>query len=68
MVDGRFVVFDLGSTGGTFVNGERIQQRALFRGDVLSLAGVELIFGQEELEEDETRPMKKPGNSMEPFS
>ena len=68
MVDGRFVVFDLGSTGGTFVNGQRIQQRVLFRGDVLSLAGVELIFGQDELEEDETRPMKKPGSSMEPFA
>lgn len=68
MVDGRFVVFDLGSTGGTFVNGQRVQQRVLFRGDVLSLAGVELIFGQEEEEEDETRPMKKPGFSAEPFA
>ncbi|NJN44671.1 MAG: DUF3662 domain-containing protein [Anaerolineae bacterium] len=58
MVDGRYVVFDLGSTGGTFVNGERIQQRVLFRGDVLSLAGVDLIFGQDEIEEDETKPMK----------
>jgi hypothetical protein len=68
MVDGRFVVFDLGSTGGTFINGERIQQRVLFRGDVLSLAGVELIFGQDEIEEDETKPMKKSGGSAEPFA
>ncbi|NUM45779.1 MAG: DUF3662 domain-containing protein [Anaerolineales bacterium] len=68
MVDGRFVVFDLGSTGGTFVNGQRVQQRVLFRGDVLSLAGVELIFGQDEDEVEETRPMQKPGFSAEPFS
>lgn len=67
MVDGRFVVFDLGSTAGTFVNGQRIQQHVLVRGDVLSLAGVDIIFGQEELEEDETRPMKKSGISSEPF-
>lgn len=68
MVDGRFVVFDLGSTGGTFVNGQRIQQRVLFRGDVLSLAGVDLIFGQDEEEDEETRPMRKPGISAEPFA
>ena len=68
MVDGRFVVFDLGSTAGTFVNGQRVQQCVLFRGDVLSLAGVDLIFGQDELEEDETRPMKKSGISSEPFA
>lgn len=68
MVDGRFVVFDLGSTGGTFVNGQRVQQRALFRGDVLSLAGVELIFGQDEEEVEETRPMQKPGLPAEPFA
>ncbi len=68
MVDSRFVVFDLGSTGGTFVNGQRVQQRVLFRGDVLSLAGVELIFGQDEEEDDETRPMKRPGVSAEPFA
>lgn len=68
MVDGRFVVFDLGSTGGTFVNGQRVQQRVLFRGDVISLAGVELIFGQDEEEVEETRPMQKPGPSAEPFA
>jgi hypothetical protein len=68
MVDGRFVVFDLGSTGGTLVNGQRVQQRVLFRGDVLSLAGVELIFGQEEEEAEETRPMHKPGTPPEAFA
>ena len=43
----RFVLFDLNSSGGTFVNGERIDQSVLYPGDVISLAGVSLIFGQD---------------------
>jgi pSer/pThr/pTyr-binding forkhead associated (FHA) protein len=43
----RFVVFDLNSTGGIYVNGDRINQCVLYPGDVISLAGVTLIFGQD---------------------
>jgi len=43
----RFVLFDLNSSGGTFVNGERTNQSVLYPGDVISLAGVTLIFGQD---------------------
>jgi hypothetical protein len=46
-IKGRFVVFDLNSTGGTFVNGQRASQSVLYPGDVISLAGVTLIFGQD---------------------
>ncbi len=46
-VDGRYVIFDLNSTGGTFINGKRITQCVLYPGDVISLAGVPLIFGQD---------------------
>jgi hypothetical protein len=46
-IKGRFVVFDLNSTGGTFVNGQRTSQTVLYPGDVISLAGVALIFGQD---------------------
>ena len=46
-IKGRFVVFDLNSTGGTFVNGQRANQSVLYPGDVISLAGVSLIFGQD---------------------
>jgi pSer/pThr/pTyr-binding forkhead associated (FHA) protein len=46
-IKGRFVIFDLNSTGGTFVNGQRINQSVLYAGDVISLAGVALIFGQD---------------------
>jgi FHA domain/Protein of unknown function (DUF3662) len=46
-VKGRFVLFDLESTGGTFVNGKRASQTVLYPGDVISLAGATLIFGQD---------------------
>lgn len=46
-VRGKFVLFDLNSTGGTFVNGTRITQYTLKPGDVISLAGVPLIYGED---------------------
>ncbi len=46
-IKGRFVLFDLNSTGGTFVNGRRTSQSVLYPGDDISLAGVALIFGQD---------------------
>lgn len=46
-INGRYVLFDLNSTGGTFVNGQRTSQCVLYPGDVVSLAGVALIFGQD---------------------
>ncbi len=47
IVKGRFVLFDLNSSGGTFINGQRANQSILYPGDVVSLAGVTLIFGQD---------------------
>ena len=44
----RYVIFDLNSTGGTLVNNSRIGQTILAPGDVISLAGFPLLFGQEE--------------------
>lgn len=44
-INGKYVIFDLGSTGGTFVNGQRVSRCALYPGDVVSLAGASLIFG-----------------------
>jgi hypothetical protein len=44
---GRFIIFDLNSTGGTYVNGKRINQCILNPGDVISLAGVPIIYGQD---------------------
>ncbi|MFN2234301.1 MAG: FHA domain-containing protein [Anaerolineales bacterium] len=47
VLNGRFEIFDLDSTGGTFINQKRIKQSLLRSGDVISLAGVNLIYGQE---------------------
>lgn len=43
----RYVIYDLGSTGGTTVNGYAVQECVLEAGDVISLAGVEIIFGED---------------------
>lgn len=41
------ILFDLNSTGGTFVNGNRITTHSLLPGDVITLAGVNMIFADE---------------------
>ncbi len=46
-IKGRYVIFDLNSTGGTYVNGQKVSQSVLYPGDVISLAGVALVFGQD---------------------
>ncbi len=45
---GRYVLYDLGSRGGTFVNGQRIQECVLQPGDVIALGpgGAQLIYGE----------------------
>jgi hypothetical protein len=40
----RFWVTDLGSTNGTFVNGERVNEAPLRDGDTVSLGGLEMTF------------------------
>ena len=69
-IKGRFVLFDLNSTGGTFVNGQRTSQTVLYPGDVISLAGVALIFGQDNppprLDSDTPSGETEPGASERP--
>jgi len=45
-INGRYIIFDLNSTGGTFVNGKKVNQSILYSGDVISLAGADFIYGQ----------------------
>jgi adenylate cyclase len=43
-VDGRFVLRDLGSLNGTFVNGERVRDRVLNPGDEITLGSTRILF------------------------
>ena len=61
-ISGRYVLFDLNSTGGTFVNGLRISQTVLYPGDVISLAGVNLVYGQKN---PPPRPDLKPTSPLD---
>jgi len=55
VINGRYVIFDLASTGGTWINGRRIQKSALRPGDVISLAGLPLVYSQDTDHEEETQ-------------
>ncbi len=56
-INGEFVIFDLESNGGTFVNGARISRSILQPGDVISLAGVPIVFGIETASMGETQDL-----------
>jgi hypothetical protein len=47
LIQGRFMIFDLDSKGGTYVNGVPVTSQLLKPGDVIQLAGVPLVYGQE---------------------
>jgi pSer/pThr/pTyr-binding forkhead associated (FHA) protein len=47
-VQGHFVLADLNSTGGIFVNGRRVTETIVYPNDSISLAGVILTFQQDE--------------------
>lgn len=51
----EYMVFDVDSAGGTFINSERIQSHVLRPGDVISLAGYTMIFTTDQHPSGETR-------------
>jgi hypothetical protein len=53
---GHYVIYDLNSTHGVFVGGERISEQILQNGDVISLGSVTLIY-LEDVGTDNQRPM-----------
>ena len=46
--DRRYVLFDLGSTGGTNVNGRQVKQHILRPGDVITIAESRMVYGEDE--------------------
>ncbi len=61
-IRGRFVLFDLNSTGGTSVNGSAVREHLLAAGDVIQVGGVSLIYG-----EDSPAWQDEPGHSTSPI-
>lgn len=58
-IRGQYVLFDLNSSGGSMVNGRRMHQYTLKPGDVISLSGVPLIYGEDSPpDRDTTRQTK----------
>jgi len=59
---GRYILEDLGSTGGTTVNGFRVQEIVLRPGDLISFSGVDIIYVEaeplERAERGETQPFR----------
>jgi hypothetical protein len=41
---GRYTLYDLQSTNGTYVNGRRVAERVLDDGDKISIGGLEILF------------------------
>jgi hypothetical protein len=58
---GHYVLHDLESTGGTQINGYPVEECMLHSGDVISFAGVEVIYG-----EDPPTPIPLPANEDTP--
>jgi len=54
-VDGRWVLKDLGSLNGTYVNGERVSEQALQHGDEIGLGTTRLVFHRDDVP-TRTRP------------
>ena len=55
--EGFFHISDLNSMGGTYVNGDKITSKKLEKGDVITLATLHLVFGQEIITGSETKKM-----------
>jgi hypothetical protein len=45
--DSRYVIFDVGSSAGTRVNGRPVKQHVLQSGDVIDIAGIRLVYGED---------------------
>ncbi len=56
-VRGQYILFDLGSVGGTTVNNLRVHQAILSSGDVIALAGVPLVYGEDNHTVDGTQKL-----------
>lgn len=65
---GKYVLVDMDSKAGTFVNGQAVERHELRNGEVISIAGIQLEYregspGDQSTPSDETTPMKRSSGS-----
>ena len=63
---GKYVLHDLNSTAGTYVNGVKVKDHSLQPGDVINIATVEMIYGEDTGGPPEVTPPYKPEPAAEP--
>jgi len=63
---GKYVLHDLNSTAGTHVNGVKVKKHSLQPGDVINVAKVQLIYGEDTGGPPELPPPYKPAPVSEP--
>ena len=56
-IDNKYVIFDVGSTGGLLINGKSITQATLQSGDVIRIGMINLIYVQDTTSEHPTTAM-----------
>lgn len=54
-IKSEYVIFDVGSSGGTFINSNRVDQHTLQPGDVISLSGYSMIYTIDQSAAEETQ-------------
>jgi hypothetical protein len=62
-ISGHYHFFDLGSTGGSKINNAEVKTAALLAGDVISLAGIPLIYGQDAAQSGSVTQEFQPGEN-----
>jgi hypothetical protein len=60
VIKGQYVIVDLDSTAGTRVNGRLITRHTLRPGDIISIAAVQLIYGEDPAGPPEATPPYRP--------
>jgi hypothetical protein len=66
-ISGQYHFFDLGSMGGSKVNNQDVKTAVLLAGDVISLSGVPIIYGQDAARSgSETQEYHPNGNGATP--
>ncbi len=66
VIKDHYVIFDVGSMSGLFLNGKRISQATLHAGDVIRIGSVNLIFNQESTNTFPTSIMQIDNNTLTP--